>query len=73
MNSNYKEDAHKDMVFKPLNYPANTCEPCHADYKGRLNKYELFLKEKETRAVKDKEEKKQDNNTGCENSKAEVK
>jgi hypothetical protein len=36
MNSGIKEDAHKDMVSKPLKNPKEICEPCHADYKARL-------------------------------------
>jgi hypothetical protein len=60
MNSRFKEDAHHDIIANPLNYREKICEPCHADYKSRVDKYDLFLKEKAKKAcdTKEKETKK---------------
>ena len=45
IRSMVKDDAHKNMAENPLEYPAIACEPCHADYKDRVKKYEPALKE----------------------------
>ena len=45
IRSMIKDDAHKNMATNPLKYQAAACEPCHADYKERVKKYEPALKE----------------------------
>ncbi len=66
INLRYKEDAHYELIAKPLNNSKKICSPCHKDYETRVNKYELFLKEKKKKADKEPEktESKTNNESG---------
>lgn len=59
IRSMIKDEAHKDMIANPLKYTKITCEPCHADYKDRVKKYEPISKENGREENKTPVEKKQ--------------